>query len=59
MTKKKSYVARLILFGNEFQHDTLSMLGGICEEFDLCNDDFGEMEEANILLEYVINFKGD
>jgi hypothetical protein len=59
MAKKKSYVPRLILFGNEFKHDTLSILGGISEQFDLCEGDFGEMEEASILLEYVSSFKGD
>lgn len=58
MTKKQSYVPRLILFGNKFKHDTSDLFGGIVEEFDLSNDNFGTMEEANILFEYLFHFKG-
>lgn len=58
MSNKKSYVPRLILFGNKFQHDVLGMLGLMAEEYDLINGDFGEMIEADILLQYVTRFKG-
>jgi len=58
MTKKQWYVPRLILFGNKFEHDVLGMLGLMAENYDLTNGDFGEMEEANILFDYVSLVKG-
>lgn len=57
MVKKKSYVPRLILFGNHFNHSVLDLMGGMVEEFDLSNNDFGSMMEANVLLQYVTHFK--
>lgn len=59
MTKKNFYTPRLILFGNIFKHDVLNMTGGYAEEYDLTKSDFGEMGEANILLDFVNYFKGD